>query len=492
MNKKILSLGKFDFYLVDFIVYLFSLLFIVAGALVSLNRYFQYDVYYYDFGIFDQAIWEVSRFQPPIINHLVVGGRWIFADHFSPSIFLLSPLYWFTDKSEILLIFQAIAVGLSGLVLYKIGLEIIKSRFLSFSILACYFLFTGLQNAVITDFHEVTVMTLPLMLTFWALIKKKTLLYFILLIITLGFKESAFLVGVGIGIASFFILRAEVSIKEKIKSFGLRSFVEEEFYKIPLITVFISLLWGVFSIKFMIPHFSGGIYQYSSVLPSGMMDKVTVFFDQPIKRRTLFYSFFSFGFLPILSPAFWFLIFQDFLTRFGAQNWPTRWGLGLHYSALLSVILAVSSLYTLSFLGKFKKIKRFLPVLGMLLILNALFLYRFVLKGPFALSYNYAFYQHSKDFVFLDDLVKKIPKNATVMTQNNLAVRFTHQKLLLLDENYSQMNPDYVLIDVRKGQSPNDFFGNGDIPTILKNINNDKNYSLIYKSKEQFIFKRKK
>ena len=105
--------------------------FIVIGILVSLHRYWQYEVFYYDFGIFDQAIWNVSQFRPPIIDHLVVGGKWIFADHFSPSIFLLAPLYWLTNRSEIILIVQAAAVGLSGFFLYRIGLLVLKEKFLS-------------------------------------------------------------------------------------------------------------------------------------------------------------------------------------------------------------------------------------------------------------------------------------------------------------------------------------------------------------------------
>src|SRR3989338_8513854 len=116
---------------VDIISYTLCILFTIAGVLVSLNRFWQYEVFYYDFGIFDQAIWSVSRFSPPKIEHFIVGGKWIFADHFSPSIFLLSPFYWLTTKSEILLVVQAIAVGLSGVVLYSIGTHVLKNRLLS-------------------------------------------------------------------------------------------------------------------------------------------------------------------------------------------------------------------------------------------------------------------------------------------------------------------------------------------------------------------------
>lgn len=457
--------------LADILAFLFFLFFSLAGILVSVNRYFQYDVYYYDFGIFDSAIWQVSRFKPPIIEHLVVGGKLIFADHFSPSIFLLFPLYWLTDRPEVILIAQALIVGISGLVLYQIGKNILKNKFLSLSILACYYLFIGLQNAVITDFHEATIMTLPLMLIFWSIVKNNIKLFFISLLITLGFKESTFLLGIGVGIAVLFL--------------------KKEWRKISLLTILISVLWGILAIKFIIPFFSDGSYSYSPSFPQGFLGKLTMLFDHQDKRRTLFYSFSNFGFLPVLSPVFWPLILQDFLTRFVPDGYPTRWGLGLHYSAQTSVILAVSSIYSLCFLQKIKFIQKMRPILAILLIINALFLYRFILKGPFGLSYNPDFYKHSKDFTFLDNMIKMIPKEATVMAQNNLAAKFTHQKVWLLRKNYYYYNPDYILIDIRAGQNPNNFFGTKEHLKILASIKRNPDYSIIYQTKEQLVFKRK-
>ena len=250
----------------DIAAYILIFCFTIAGIIVSLHRFWQYEVFYYDFGIFDRAIWQVSKFQAPIIDHLIVGGKWIFADHFSPSIFLLSPLYWLTTKSEVLLVAQATIVGLSGIVLYGIGKQVLRNKFLAFGILSCYLLFLGLQNAVITDFHELTVATLPFMLIFWAILNKKLKLYLLFLIITLGFKEVLFATGIGIGVALFFL--------------------RKEWWRIALFTIIVSIAWGIISIKFVIPAFSDGIYVYAPSLPDGVLNKVTAFFDHPIKIKT--------------------------------------------------------------------------------------------------------------------------------------------------------------------------------------------------------------
>lgn len=445
-------------------------LFTTIGIIVSLHRFWQYEVFYIDFGQYDQAIWAISRFQPPMLDHWVLGYIPIFADHLTPSIFLLSPLYWFTSNSIIILIAQAITVGLSGLVLYSIGNIVIKDRFISIAIVSYYYLFVGLQNAVITEFHELTVMTLFLMLTFWAFVKKKRFLYFVFLIIMLGFKEVTFLTGICLGIAVFII--------------------DKKWKKEAIATIMLSIFWGVIALKFIIPYFSPGTYLYAENIPDTVSGKLSALFDHPLKRHTLFYSFFSFGFLPIFAPQFWALMAQDYLSRFATQTFSTRWDLGLHYNAVSAVILALATIYAIKFFMQYSIVRKYKYVIACILVGNALFINRFVLHGPYNLAYNKAFYDHTKDFQFLDKMVKMVPPNATVATHNNLATRFTHQRVWLLRYDYETHKPEYILIDNRQGQNPNNFTGSESSDKILRRLLEDSNYKIIYNTKEQFVFKR--
>ncbi len=457
------------YYIAIFSTFLFAL----VGGIVSLVRYWQYEVFYFDFGIFDQAIWEVAHFKPPTIEHFNPGiqGKIIFADHFNPSIFLLSPIYWFTHRSEVLLIAQAVIVALSGFILYKISFEVVKNAMISLSILLCYFLFVGLQNAVITEFHELTIMTLPLTLLWWSVIKKKKFLYFLLLIITLGFKESLFSLGVGVGVAIFLLYK--------------------EWRKIALMTVIISLIWGIVTIKLLIPYFSGGSYLYTPNLPPTFAGMLISLINEEEKRRTLIFSFASFGFLPLLSPSFYLTILQDYAPRFMPDGFWSRWGLGMHYNAQSAVILALSSIYGVNFILRYKLIKKHLSFLTIFLIFLALFINTKILRGPFHLAYNKAFYYHTKNFSYLEELLAKIPKNSTVMTQNVLASRFTHQKVYLLSMNYTKFRPEYIIIDFRQGQNPNNFFGTSNVYNIYLALLNDPTYIVYYQQGEQVIFKSK-
>lgn len=447
-----------------------TFIFTLAGILVSIHRHFQYETFYIDFGLFDQAIWNVSRFNPPIIEHFLVPGKVIFADHFNPSIFLLSPLYWITDKSEIILAAQAILVGLSGLVIFFIGQKVLKNSFHALSIQIVYYLFTGLQNAVIFDFHEVTIGTFFLSLIFLAVVKKHKLLFFVSLLLFLGIKELNSVVGLSIGLTIFFI--------------------EKSWRKTALITCIISILYGFVAIKLVIPYFSGGFYIYGKGLIFEPLKIILYLFDDKEKIKTMFFSFLSFGFLPILTPAFWISIFQDYILRFYASTGDTRIKLGLHYNAQIAVIYAVSSIYALSYLKR-KLNKKMLNVIPILLIISAIILYRFILHGPFGLSYNMAFYKHSNDFEFLNVLVKKVPKNASVMTQNNIGSRFTHQKILLLRNNYSAYKPEYIVLDLRDGQNPNNFFPMkmSEVDKFTADLLKDPCYETIFKTEDQFVYK---
>lgn len=458
--------------LFDWLATVLTFLFVLSGSIVSIGRFWQYETFYYDFGIFDRAIWEVAHFKTPIIDHLVLSGKLIFADHFSPGIFLFSPLYWFTNHSEVIFIAQALAVGISGFVIYLIGIEVLKSKFASFAILLSYFLFVGLQNAVISDFHEVTIATLPLSLVFLSIIKKNLKLYIATFLLTMLFKESLFILGIALGI--FIIL------------------FNRRWLKVGIATILFSIFWGILTIKFIIPHFSQGSYAYGESISLNPFHFVEILFNTKLKQQTILYSFQSFGFLPLLSPAFWILILQDLITRFYSGLGATRTTLGLHYSAVLSVIMAVSSFYGLKNLKKFISKKVFGYVL-ILIILNSIFLYRFVLHGPFALSYNGDFYKHTNDFSFLNNLLIQVPSNASVMTQNNIASHFTHNKnIYLLRMNYDNFNADYIVVDDRPGQNSNDFFteANFNVNKFLAKIKEDKNYKIIYKTDYQYIFKK--
>jgi hypothetical protein len=167
------------------------------------------------------------------------------------------------------------------------------------------------------------------------------------------------------------------------------------------------------------------------------------------------------------------------------KDFSLRWGLGLHYSAQLAVIMVFSSVMAIR-----KYTKQVLVAIGIILIGVSIFLHQFKLHGPLGLSYNPAFYRNSNNFVFLNDLISHVPKGATVMTQNNIAPHMIHtHRVYLLRAVYDDFMPDYFVLDLRPGQNFNDFFG-ADIKSVLMTLPQDTRYQVVYHTKEQFIYKR--
>ena len=443
-------------------------LYALAGILINLNRFWQFDLGYYDFGFFDRPIWELAHFKVPIIDHFIVGGKISLADHFNPSIFILTPIYWFTDRSEALLIVPSIAIGLSGYIIYKTGLKILKNSVLSCAVVGVYFLYLGTQNAMYSDFHELTVASAAFAATYWAIIIKSKKWFIIFLILSLGFKESLFIFGFSTGFFVFFY---------------------NKWRRLGIFTMLFSLIWGIFVLKYVLPSLSGVGYITPINLPNEPGKILSHLFTPPIKMETIVRSFLNFSFLPLLSPSLLPHIFLNFASRFLTSG-STRWDLGLHYNAEIAPTFAIATLIGMKNVSK-KYIQKFEILIAGFILLLSFVLNLYIYKGPLILTVHPAFYQHTSDFEFLRDLVSQVPIDATVSAQNNLASYFLHHKeIWILRDTYTEHDPEYIVIDMREGQNPSGLLGIDNKETLFENLSSDNKYEVFYNVGDQYVFRR--
>src|SRR3972149_4609453 len=89
------------------------------------------------------------------------------ADHFTPTLLLLSPLYWIWDNVVILLLFQAFFVSLGAYPIYLLALKKTKNKLISLTLAFSYLTFFGIQNAIAFDFHPIVLATTLLAYIFW-------------------------------------------------------------------------------------------------------------------------------------------------------------------------------------------------------------------------------------------------------------------------------------------------------------------------------------
>src|SRR5262245_41393785 len=85
--------------------------FVAAYSLYGLFRHWHFGSSAYDLGIFDQAIWHLSRFEAP--SSTVRGFSNLLGDHFSPILVVLAPLYWIAPAPEALIVAQAVLLAAS-------------------------------------------------------------------------------------------------------------------------------------------------------------------------------------------------------------------------------------------------------------------------------------------------------------------------------------------------------------------------------------------
>lgn len=444
--------------------------FFLVSSLVVLNRFWQYEVFYFDHGLFDQSIWNVARFRLPYIDHHFVNGQLLqLGDHFSWSIYLLVPIYWLTSSYAVIFIVENFLVCTSAFLLYLAGQKKRIDLIWNFAICIAYTFFIGMQNAIIANFHPELMALFFLSLCFYFLEIKKIRLFWLSFLLCLGCKETLAAMGFCLGIYCLANNR-----------------------KLGLQIMFFSLIYYLSSVYLIIPLISGHRFFYQPNQENLSFPNIFLsFFIPTIKIRTLFFSLLNFGFLPFFSIWTWPLILQDYFVRFVIDGAPSRIDLGLHYNAVSSLLLAYGAICALTVTARHRWFRKFSSLAAIILIF-IVFIMHWRLRGPLGLSINPAFYAHTKNFVFLNEFVKRIPKAKLLMTQNNLAPHLTHSQsqLMLLREDYWKFNPDVIAIDVREGQNPNNYWP---LPPqqfveFIANLKKDSHYRLKILNDNQLLF----
>lgn len=427
-------------HLEDIVVGLFIFLYCLGAILVALHRFWQFDAFWLDFGILDETVWHLSRFRLPIIPNLAPPlGKIVWADHFNPSAIFMAPVYWLTQRPEIMLLTQVLFVSLSAWVGYITSKKVIKQSLTRIALVISFLGFVGMQNALYTDIHNIVFAVLPLMLTVQAIFLKRWRLYWIFLIIFLGFQESLAAVGMGLGI--YLILR------------------REKFVKVGVATILFCAAYAFVTTNIIIPYFNHSPYNYGPAYPAHLSEWLTNFvLPADLKLKTIVMTLATFGVLPIFSLPVLPLVIEHYLERFVLNYAATRWDLGFHYNALVSPIMFLAALDIIPVLESKPRWKFLLPIWSGITILGVIFLHRFYLHGPLMLATHPVFYEQTERAVFLRSFEAKIPAPGLLMTQNNLAAHFTHRPTVLLNLNIEAIKPDLVVFDARPGQNPNDFF----------------------------------
>lgn len=405
---------------------------------ISIQKHLHYQTFTWDAGFFDQLLWKLSRFHDPVSSFT---NLYIFGDHFQFIMLIFVPLYWLPNSIYLVFIFHAMVATLAALPIYFLSLLKNKSKLIALSVSFSFLIFVPLQFSILDLFHQSAFSPLFYSSTLFALVSKKTKLYWISIIGLLIIKEEMALLAMSIGILAFFY-------GERLKG---------------IITIICSLFVFFFAVYIFLPrvqgnyvHFNYGQLGYTpvDVVKNAALQPLLfmkLLFSSSVKIKTIFETFFSFGFLPLFSPSMIIPAVEQFLVRFLDTVTIHRWTNLNHYAFPLSAIMACASVFAINKIQLiYKRVPR--SILNLLIASYLIFFaltQAYILHGPVNSLLKRDFYDKKDWMKNNDTIISYVPRNASIAATNNFGPHISQRDYFYLigQNNFAQ----FLLFDLNDG-----------------------------------------
>ena len=132
---------------------------VVCVVIVAYASYFSYTTVQihrgigtsaYDFGLYDQGIWLLSRGQTPFVTLM---GRNLFGDHTSFILLLLVPLMWVFSSTSLLFVVQSVVIASGAIPVYAFARKQLESDALGCVFACTYLLYPAVSWTNVENFH---------------------------------------------------------------------------------------------------------------------------------------------------------------------------------------------------------------------------------------------------------------------------------------------------------------------------------------------------
>lgn len=151
----------------------------------------------YDFGLYDQGIWLLSRGRDPFVTLM---GRNLFGDHTSFILLLLVPLMWIFSSTSMLFVVQSVVIACGAIPIYAYARKWLESDALGCVFACTYLLYPAVSWTNVENFHPDSFLGFLVAATLWAAISRKWRWYAIAVVLALLVKEDVVLVVAPIGL----------------------------------------------------------------------------------------------------------------------------------------------------------------------------------------------------------------------------------------------------------------------------------------------------
>lgn len=151
----------------------------------------------YDFGLYDQGVWLMSRFDAPFVTLM---GRNLMGDHTSFILVALVPVYWLFPAAGTMLFAQALVIGLGAVPVFLFARRRLQSEWMALVLATAYLLHPAVGWTNVENFHPDAFLGVLVGMAIWAALERRWTTYAVFVVLSLLVKEDVSLVIVPLGI----------------------------------------------------------------------------------------------------------------------------------------------------------------------------------------------------------------------------------------------------------------------------------------------------
>lgn len=465
----------------------FILLYIVYYATASFLRYDNFYTGRFDLGNMDQTVWNTINgniFQLTDPDGTTTVSRLAFHSDFILA--LISPLYLIWQHAKMLLLLQAIILGLGALYVYAISNILLKNKAISLAFSISYLLNPAVGFVNLYDFHPVALAITFLLASYYYFIKKKYIFLTLFLGLSAATKEEVWAL---ISIFGLFILIRELYTKG-------RKNILDRIYGLFLLISGVPIAYIL--IDKIIPLARGGQHfalEYYSDFGSSTFEVIKNILLNPVKLISrilegnrvefLIQLFLPLGFLSLAAPFILVFALPDLFISLLSSNAALH-QIYYQYTSVITPFIFIAAIYgTGIIINRFKQVN--LRAISLYILFFALI--SAYLTGPLPGSKKPNIDMFTKELRNKEEINKfliTIPQSSSVASTNNAGSHLSQRRdIYTLPMGINKA--DFLIFLLDHGWSKESLRKQEDEISKLKR---DINFKLVFETDNFFAFKR--
>lgn len=461
----------------------------VVYCVFSITRHLRFGSGSWDMGCYVHNLFILGHGEPPISSVLGDAHFWGGTNHFMPSLYLAAPLAWTGSTSSLLVVQAALVAGAVlplALLAHRRGL----GPFAVAGVSIAYLFAAGTQTMINFDVHEIAPVPLCLFLALWGFEVGRRAVAYPALLVMAGTKESAIVYAAAVGLFVAATMRGR---------------------RFEGLAIFAALLAWFFVVTAVIqPAFleegSRGMIHVARFKALGgspaeiaknalfhPLDAIGMLFQPAPKAQTLAVITGGFAFLPLVAPEALLLAGPNLAERFLSDK-REMWGLGFHYSLVLTGIWAFASVLALArirrLLARFPRLSNHVFDVGAGVVVVA-GLVGSLAAAPFPPEFSTLHKPYMAKPVDVERYKRAlavVPDDVAVVAQNHFLPHLAFRAHIWQPERRFVERADYIVLDPQASPWPHDARY---VRHLVEELRRDARFTVAFEEGTTIVFARR-